>query len=124
MPETTSKKYRRILGVRFFVGSSAEAAEIGMDGGLVVVPAAPALVEMPHDPAYTKALQKADLAITDSGLMVLLWCVLRFEKITRVSGLEYLKVILANPKLKQAGQTFWIMPTPASQQHNLAWLQR
>ena len=34
--------YRQILGVRFFAGSPAEAVTLGLKGGLVVMPAAPA----------------------------------------------------------------------------------
>ena len=34
--------FRQILGIRFFTGTPREALAIGMRGGLVVVPAAPA----------------------------------------------------------------------------------
>ena len=33
--------FRQILGVRFFLGTPKQAVEIGLSGGLVVVPAAP-----------------------------------------------------------------------------------
>ena len=61
-----------LLGIRFFVGSADEAVQIGLQGGLVVVPAAPALVELQTNEYYREAVFGADLAITDSGLMVLL----------------------------------------------------
>jgi hypothetical protein len=48
-------------------------------------------------------MQRADLAIPDSGLMVLLWRLQRREKILRVSGLNYLRQLLA--KLKGEGST-------------------
>ena len=64
------RNYRRILGVRFFVGDASEAVELGTRPGLVVVPAGPALMELAHDHEYRQALLEADLAITDSGFML------------------------------------------------------
>ena len=70
-PNRDEQYYRRILGVRFFVGDAAKAVAIGARGGLVVVPAAPALMELRRDSEYRQALLAADLAITDSGFLVL-----------------------------------------------------
>ena len=42
-------------------------------GGLLVVPAAPALKDLDRSPDYRDALLNADLAITDSAFMVLIW---------------------------------------------------
>ena len=115
--------FRQILGIRFFTGTPREALAIGMRGGLVVVPAAPALVDLPDDPPYRDALVNSDLAITDSGLMVLLWRRITGERITRVSGLEYLNLMLAEPSIREPGAVLWIMPTPAARDKNIAWLQ-
>ncbi len=41
--------YRRILGVNFFAGNATAAVDLGCRGGLVVVPAVPALVELGRD---------------------------------------------------------------------------
>ena len=127
MPDATQPRdgdqFRQILGIRFFTGTPREALAIGMRGGLVVVPAAPALVDLPHDAPYREALTNADLAITDSGLMVLLWRRITGERITRVSGLEYLKLLLAEPSVREPGAVLWIMPTPAARDRNVAWLQ-
>ena len=43
----------------------------------------------------------ADLAIADSGLMVLTWRLLRREKIQRISGLKYLKQLLTTLKREE-----------------------
>ena len=118
-----SAKFRQILGIRFFTGTPLEALQIGLRGGLVVVPAAPALVDLPDDASYRESLVNSDLAITDSGLMVLLWRWITGEKITRVSGLEYLKLMLAEPSIREPGAVFWIMPTPAARDQNVAWLR-
>ncbi len=115
--------FQRILGIRFFIGSAEDAVEIGMRGGLVVVPAAPALVELQTNASYREAVFNADLAITDSGLMVLLWQLLSGEKIPRVSGLRYLKLLHEMKALQPRGAVLWIMPNAAARDQNLAWLR-
>jgi len=122
-PVLAEQDYRRILGVRFFVGDALEAVEIGARGGLVVVPAAPALLELGRDHAYRQALLEADLAITDSGLLVLLWLVMMRDRIRRVSGLEYLKLLLKRPEFGQPGAAFLVMPSQVSLERNLRWLR-
>jgi UDP-N-acetyl-D-mannosaminuronic acid transferase (WecB/TagA/CpsF family) len=121
-PVFADRDYRHILGVRFFVGEAREAVEIGVRGGLVVVPAAPALLELGRDRAYRQALVEADLAITDSGFLVLLWSVMMRDRIRRVSGLEYLKLLLKRPEFSQAGAAFLVMPSQVSLERNLRWL--
>lgn len=122
VPGLAKRDYRRILGIRFFVGDATETVEIGSRGGLVVVPAAPALLELGRDRAYRQALLEADLAITDSGFLVLLWTVMMRDRIQRVSGLEYLKLLLKRPEFGQPGAAFWVMPSQASLERNLRWL--
>lgn len=68
--ETTGPQ---ILGIRFFNGTGTEVARRGLGGGLVVVPLAPVLVALESNQALREALVDADLAIADSGFMVLLW---------------------------------------------------
>jgi UDP-N-acetyl-D-mannosaminuronic acid transferase (WecB/TagA/CpsF family) len=114
--------YRRILGVRFFVGDAPEAVARGAGGGLVVVPAAPALMELGRDREYRQALEEADLVLTDSGFLVLLWNAMMRDNIHRVSGLEYLKLLLLRPEFCQRGAALWVMPSEASLERNLAWL--
>ena len=116
-------QYRRILGIRFFVGDAPEAVEIGARGGLVVVPAAPALLELERDHEYRQALLEADLAITDSGFLVLLWNLMNRDRVHRVSGLEYLKLLLAKPEFKEPRSVLWVMPSQMSMKRNLDWLQ-
>ncbi len=115
--------FQQILGIRFFVGSAEEAVQIGLQGGLVVVPAAPALVELQTNESYREAIFNADLAITDSGLMVLIWRLLTGKKIVRVSGLKYLKRLFEIKALQLRGSVLWIMPNAAARDQNLAWLQ-
>jgi UDP-N-acetyl-D-mannosaminuronic acid transferase (WecB/TagA/CpsF family) len=122
MKEEEKADFRTILGIRFFAGGAGEAVEIGLRGGLVVVPSAPVLVAMVDDPATREALLRSRLALTDSGLMVLLWNWLRKDRVPRVSGLEYLKLILDRPVFLEAGAMFWIMPADEALSKTLDWL--
>lgn len=121
-PSSNASLFQQILGVRFFVGSPEEAVQIGLQGGLVVVPAAPALVELQTNEHYREAVFNADLAITDSGLMVLIWQMLKGKRIARVSGLKYLKLLFEIKALQPSESVLWIMPTAAAQKQNLNWL--
>lgn len=118
-----SAQFRSILGVNFFVGDAAEAVHRMEGGGLLVVPAAPALKNLPHDAAYREALLGADLVIADSAFMVLIWNYLQHDSIRRVSGLEYLTVLLKQPSFTGPHQSFWIMPSHESAGINSRWLK-
>jgi exopolysaccharide biosynthesis WecB/TagA/CpsF family protein len=121
---TVSAQFRQILGIRFFIGSANEAVARMSDGGLLVVPAAPALKNLAHDSAYREALQGADLVITDSAFMVMIWNRLKGDSIRRVSGLTYLSSLLKQPDFYRPGGSFWIMASDDSARRNSAWLQR
>lgn len=124
-PAESSKgqQYRHILGVRFFVGDAPQAVHVGSKGGLMVAPAAPALVDLARDGEYREALEEADLAITDSGFLVMLWNLMNSDNIQRVSGLEYLKLLLLRPEFREPGAALWVMPSAESLDINLAWLR-
>lgn len=112
----------RILGIDFFDGSAHAAIEIMRSGGLLVIPAAPALKDLDRNPGYREALLNADLVITDSAFMVLVWNRLQSTPIKRLSGLEYLRELLLEPDVRQPGNTLWIMASPVSAKRNLDWL--
>ena len=116
------KNFRTILGVKFFVGDAPSAIRRLSAGGLLVVPAAPALKNLPHDAAYREALLGADIAITDSIFMVRLWNLLERDSIRRLSGLEYLRVLLQMPEIRAPRGTYWIMANPDSARKNMDWL--
>jgi UDP-N-acetyl-D-mannosaminuronic acid transferase (WecB/TagA/CpsF family) len=116
--------YRTILGLRFFVGTPEEAVRIGSRGGLVVVPSAPVLMYMVDDLVTRQALLDAKLAISDSGLMVLTWNRLKGDNIRRVSGLEYIKLLVEQPDFRAPGASFWIMPNEEALEKTLCWLER
>ena len=115
--------YHRILGIDFFDGSAQAAIAKMRDGGLLVVPAAPALKDLDRNPNYREALLNADLAIADSAFMVLIWNRLQRRNLRRLSGLEYLRELLLEDDVRQPGNTLWIMASPTSAKLNLEWLE-
>ena len=112
----------KILGVDFFRGTAEQAVGLMQRGGLLVVPAAPALKEMEHDAEYRDALLNADVALTDSAFMVMIWNFLQGDTLERVSGLEYLHDLLQAENVRRPGNTVWIMAGAESARCNLAWL--
>ncbi len=123
-PVSSPVRYQMILGVRFFIGTAQEAInETSRKGGLVIVPAAPALKNLSHDKGYRDALLGADFAIADSVLMVLLWNLMQRNRISKLSGLKYLRVLIEQLEFRQVGGSFWVMPSPASAERNVAWLR-
>lgn len=117
-------EFRQILGLQFFVGQARGAIKLLAKGGLLVVPAAPALKNLRQDDAYREALLGADVAIADSSLMVILWNLIQNDNIRRLSGLEYLTELLTCSDVREPGTSFWIMASPASAGTNLAWLRQ
>jgi N-acetylglucosaminyldiphosphoundecaprenol N-acetyl-beta-D-mannosaminyltransferase len=114
--------HRIILGVRFFIGTAEEAVQRMKSGGLLVVPAAPALKDLETKASYREALLEADMAIADSAYMVLIWNWLQHDSIRRLSGLEYLCELLRQPDVRQSGNVLWIMASAESAGRNLGWL--
>src|SRR5438105_1528474 len=85
-------RYQQILGIRFFDGDVKEAvAVMSGQGGFLVAPSGTCFARLREDDPYRRAILAADLAIADSGFMVLMWQLLRGKTIQRVSGLKYLK---------------------------------
>lgn len=114
----------RILGVDFFTGATADAVAAAWHGGaLVLAPSGPGLaVDLVKSAAYREALTGAELNLTDSGLMLLMWRLKTGRKLPRLSGLGFLRALLATPDAKAAGAMFWVMPSEAEQAVNLRWL--
>jgi UDP-N-acetyl-D-mannosaminuronic acid transferase (WecB/TagA/CpsF family) len=114
---------RQILGVNFYVGDAQGAIDRMAKGGLLVVPSAPTLKDIAAIGTYRDALLNADLAITDSALMVIVWNLLEGDSIRRLSGFEYLRELLRQDDVRAPGNTFWVMAGKASLEKNVAWLK-
>jgi UDP-N-acetyl-D-mannosaminuronic acid transferase (WecB/TagA/CpsF family) len=120
--DLATSAHRTILGIDFFQGTTAEAVDKMERGGLLVVPAAPALKDMETNAAYLEALVHADMAITDSAFMVMIWNWLQRDTVTRLSGLKYLRELLLRTGVREPANCLWIMASPASAGKALAWL--
>ena len=61
----------KILGINFFNDSVENLFnQLNVKGGLMTVPAAPALVNIMKDKLYYDSLLESDVVIADSGYMV------------------------------------------------------
>ena len=69
--------------------------------GLIVFPSGPGLASINTDKVYLKSIQKADMAIFDSGYFVLLLKLLKGIKVSKFSGYKFLKLFLMNNKKKK-----------------------
>jgi N-acetylglucosaminyldiphosphoundecaprenol N-acetyl-beta-D-mannosaminyltransferase len=115
----------QILGIKFFNGDADEAvASMFQRGGFLVAPSGTCFARLREDERYRRAMLAADLAIADSGLMVVLWRLLRRENVQRISGLKYLKHLLENLKGERNGKIFWVLPTEGAQQKLFDWSRR
>ncbi len=88
----------------------------------MVAPGAPALKNLPHDEDYREALLGADFAIPDSALMVLLWNLIQWDRIPKLSGLKYLRTLIARTEFRHSAASFWVMPSAASAKRDMTWL--
>jgi UDP-N-acetyl-D-mannosaminuronic acid transferase (WecB/TagA/CpsF family) len=115
--------FRMILGVRFYISDLEGLLDLIPRGGLIVVPSAPVMTRLAEDPAHREAMEGADIAVTDSSFMVLLWLLRTGERVTRISGLRLLRGLFERGEFKGNGESFWIMPSAHDSEANLAWLK-
>src|SRR5205809_513395 len=115
----------QILGISFFNGDVNEALAL-MDrrGGFLIAPSGTCFARLREDEVYRRAVVAADLAIADSGLMVLLWRLLRRQKIGRISGLKYLKHLLRKLKTEGTREIFWVVPSERARRKLFEWSRR
>jgi N-acetylglucosaminyldiphosphoundecaprenol N-acetyl-beta-D-mannosaminyltransferase len=114
----------RILGLDFFNGDAATAVDRALENrGLIVAPSGSCFRRLQHDAVYREAMTNADLILPDSGFMVLLWRFLRGERITRISGLAYLKELLGRAAFRSDRSTLWVLPDRHAREVALGWLQ-
>jgi UDP-N-acetyl-D-mannosaminuronic acid transferase (WecB/TagA/CpsF family) len=120
--EPRGDEHQLILGLPFFTGTVQQAIDRMRRGGLLVVPAAPALVNLGLNVGYREALLGADLVIPDSAYMVMIWNLIG-RRIKRISGLKYLRVLLMQGDVREFGNTLWIMAGERSAECNMEWLR-
>jgi UDP-N-acetyl-D-mannosaminuronic acid transferase (WecB/TagA/CpsF family) len=116
---------RQILGIQFFNGNADEAVELMVHrGGFLIAPSGTCFARLREDEPYRRAVLAADLAIADSGLMVMLCRLFRHERLQRISGLKYLKHLLATFTGAATGKAFWIVPNESAARKLLDWSSR
>lgn len=118
----------QVLGLPFVANPVDEALALTMAGGLVVVPSGPGLAyDLCHEPHYRAALLNADFLLPDSGAMVLAWNLRTRtaggQRLSRLSGLEYLRALIPHLARREGRGSFWVMPNQEEQDINLAWLR-
>ncbi len=115
----------QILGIQFFNGDVDEAVQSMIRrGGFLIAPSGTCFARLREDEIYRRAVLGADLAIADSGFMVTLWRIFRRENVERISGLKYLKHLLAQLEAMGTTDVFWILPTEMAQQKLFDWSQQ
>lgn len=112
----------QILGISFINEPVQKVVDLLKDGGLLVVPAAPALVNIQTDQVYFEALKRADVVIADSGYMALLWNLFKKPRIIRISGLEFLRVFFTDSVVMASRKMLLVNPTPKEAKANIDYL--
>ena len=113
----------RVLGISFFTGTVAEAVERhGANGGYVVIPAAPALLKLNYDEDYRRAMQSADLALADSGFLVLLARAATGGRLQNISGISYFKHLLEQGGIRAGKNVFWVFASDHAKEKAAGWL--
>ncbi len=98
--------------INFFSGDFKEIKKIFEKGGVLVAPAASALIDINKNKDYYKALKNADIAILDSGFFCILLRIFKRYKVIKLSGFLFLrrflnnfeknkKLFLVNPSIKE-----------------------
>jgi len=114
------KNFLKIFGINFLNGNYDLVYNKIKNGGLMVVPAAPALIEIYKDKSYYDALLKSDYAILDSGFMVLILKYFKGVKIKKLSGVDFLRNYFSNYKLNDS--LFLVEPSKHSSRINREFL--
>lgn len=78
-------------------------------GGLLVIPSGPGLATLDRDKQYHRALKNSNIAIFDSGYFCLLLRILKFIKVKKFSGYQFIKNFLNDVDTKNK-KIFFINP--------------
>jgi N-acetylglucosaminyldiphosphoundecaprenol N-acetyl-beta-D-mannosaminyltransferase len=113
----------KLFDINFLNGDYDTVSEKLKNGGLMVVPAAPALATIKEDQLYYNALLNSDFAIPDSGLMVLVLKIFKFIRIKKLSGLAFLDKFLNENILKENHCLFLVDPNEKEATINQKYLK-
>lgn len=115
----------RILGITFVNGEVEEVVQLmSKRGGFLVAPSGTCFARLRRDEAYRIAMINADIAIPDSGAMVLLWKMFGGKKVNRISGWKYLRCFSAQLFVNQDRDVLWIVPDEKARESTAKWLMQ
>lgn len=122
----------KVLGIDFINAKNCHDFfdELAEKGGLMTVPSGPGLASIPEAPVYYNSLLKSDYVLTDSGYMVMIWNLISKNKITRISGLEYIdhflehadknsRLLLINPRKEEADDNVKLLEEHSFKKENI-----
>jgi len=115
------KKFK-FFKIKFMDGDFKDIKFLLDKGGLLVLPAAPALANIYSDKSYHMALKHADIALFDSGFFCLLLRIFKGIKIKKYSGLKFLTQFLKSLK-NRSDKIFMINPSFKEQTLNKKYLK-
>jgi len=101
----------KLFDIKFVDGSFTEIKAELDKGGVMVVPAAPALATIYSDSKYYDALKSSEFAIMDSGFLCLALRFMKGYKAQKLSGLTFLRLFIEGLDTRQSGQVFLIDPS-------------
>lgn len=115
----------QILGIKFYNGIVDGVFDfLNKNGGLLTVPAAPALVTIKEDRDYYNALLNSDVVIPDSGYMVLIWNIFFRNKLRKISGLEFINYFINQHEIINKEKLFLVNPSDIDGQINTEYLKK
>src|SRR5438128_1445520 len=113
----------KILGINFLNGDVDEAVGIMCQrGGFLVAPSGTCFARLQRDEVYRTAMVNADIAIPDSGAMVLLWKFFYGQKINRISGWKYLRCLSNKLFEAKIARVLWVLPNDRARVSTARWL--
>jgi UDP-N-acetyl-D-mannosaminuronic acid transferase (WecB/TagA/CpsF family) len=118
-----TQKFVSIFGVKFLLDPYPAAKNLLEQGTFMVVPSGPGLSTIYKDKLYHQAIQNADFAIPDSGLLVLLLKYLKNIPVKKLSGLGFLRQFLMEDELKNSRCLFLVDPNASEMKLNHVFLQ-
>jgi len=117
-----SARVVEVFGIEFLDGDFSDAAARLDQGGVMVVPSGPGLATIDRDADYYQALKDSDLALFDSGLLVLLLRVFKRIRVRKLSGLLFLREFLQALRTRDGVSLFLVDPSPTDSDINQVFL--
>ena len=116
------KKKIKFKKINFSSGEFEEIYNKVKNGGLVVAPAASALVEIENDKIYHRSLINSDVALLDSGFLCILLRIFKNQKVKKLSGYKFLKKFI-NLRFNKDKVVLTIDPSKTESYYNKKYLR-